>query len=159
MHISSVQPATTSRNFEKKCLKLESTLLIGLKAILCRCFRVLNLLDSCFESFCNRDAAWELEPNAFRDLIEMYNHCDAEVCLNPDGRDMFIDEANRCSLGLVYTSTTSVRNYLSIFCCVVSVATGRSCVARVVARKRFTGSVTSMSTPSSAPNVSALKTS
>ena len=27
--ISSVQPATTSRNFEKKCLKLESTLLIG----------------------------------------------------------------------------------------------------------------------------------
>ena len=41
------------------------------------------------------DAAWELEPDAFRDLIEMYNHCDAEVCLNPEGRDQFVDAANR----------------------------------------------------------------
>ena len=43
----------------------------------------------------HRDAAWELEPNAFNELVEMYNHCDAEVCLNPDGRDMFVDQANK----------------------------------------------------------------
>ena len=33
----------------------------------------------------NRDAAWELEPNAFNDLLERYLHCDAKLCKCPKG--------------------------------------------------------------------------
>ncbi|KAM8921247.1 G2/M phase-specific E3 ubiquitin-protein ligase [Pelodytes ibericus] len=33
-----------------------------------------------------RDASWELEENAFQDLLERYQHCDAEKCICPSGR-------------------------------------------------------------------------
>ncbi|OWF45461.1 G2/M phase-specific E3 ubiquitin-protein ligase [Mizuhopecten yessoensis] len=35
----------------------------------------------------DQDAAWETEPNAFRDLLERYLHCDARECHCPKGRD------------------------------------------------------------------------
>ena len=35
--------------------------------------------------FC-RDAAWELEPNAFHELLERYNTCDTTNCQCPEGR-------------------------------------------------------------------------
>ncbi|KAK3092746.1 hypothetical protein FSP39_006825 [Pinctada imbricata] len=37
----------------------------------------------------DQDAAWELEPNAFNELLERYLHCDAKVCRcdHEDGRD------------------------------------------------------------------------
>ncbi|CAG7827164.1 unnamed protein product, partial [Allacma fusca] len=33
-----------------------------------------------------QDASWELAPNAFAELNQMYSHCDAEECLCPQGR-------------------------------------------------------------------------
>ncbi|XP_077996261.1 uncharacterized protein LOC144449570 [Glandiceps talaboti] len=33
-----------------------------------------------------QDASWELEENAFQDLLERYNHCDVSNCICPDGR-------------------------------------------------------------------------
>ncbi|XP_011618350.2 G2/M phase-specific E3 ubiquitin-protein ligase isoform X1 [Takifugu rubripes] len=33
-----------------------------------------------------RDASWELEANAYSELLEVYAHCDADVCLCRDGR-------------------------------------------------------------------------
>ncbi|KAK5886950.1 hypothetical protein CesoFtcFv8_017929 [Champsocephalus esox] len=33
-----------------------------------------------------RDASWELETNAYSDLLEVYEHCDASTCLCNDGR-------------------------------------------------------------------------
>ncbi|XP_060082874.1 uncharacterized protein DDB_G0284459-like [Ylistrum balloti] len=35
----------------------------------------------------DQDAAWETEPDAFRDLLERYLHCDAKHCHCPKGRD------------------------------------------------------------------------
>ncbi|XP_033734617.1 uncharacterized protein DDB_G0284459-like [Pecten maximus] len=35
----------------------------------------------------DQDAAWETEPDAFRDLLERYLHCDARHCHCPKGRD------------------------------------------------------------------------
>lgn len=35
----------------------------------------------------DQDAAWETEPDAFRDLLERYLHCDARTCHCPKGRD------------------------------------------------------------------------
>jgi len=34
-----------------------------------------------------RDAAWELEPNAFSYLNQMHNRCNAIRCLCPKGRE------------------------------------------------------------------------
>lgn len=33
-----------------------------------------------------RDASWELEANAYSELLEVYTHCDADICLCRDGR-------------------------------------------------------------------------
>lgn len=44
-----------------------------------------------FFSHC-RDAAWELEPGAFSELYQRYQHCDAPICLYEQGRDSFEDE-------------------------------------------------------------------
>lgn len=33
-----------------------------------------------------RDASWELEANAYAELLEVYSHCDALACLCNDGR-------------------------------------------------------------------------
>ncbi|XP_046388613.1 PHD finger protein 7-like isoform X2 [Ischnura elegans] len=35
----------------------------------------------------DQDASWELEPNAFAELLERHNKCDAAVCKCPKGRD------------------------------------------------------------------------
>ena len=35
-----------------------------------------------------RDAAWELEPNAFQDLMHIVSSCHAETCICPFGRDV-----------------------------------------------------------------------
>ncbi|XP_025741429.2 E3 ubiquitin-protein ligase PHF7 isoform X4 [Callorhinus ursinus] len=40
----------------------------------------------------DRDAAWELEPGAFSELYERYQHCDAPICLYEKGRDSFEEE-------------------------------------------------------------------
>ncbi|KAL6081007.1 hypothetical protein STEG23_029112 [Scotinomys teguina] len=37
----------------------------------------------------DRDAAWELEPGAFSELYQRYQHCDAPICLYEQGRDSF----------------------------------------------------------------------
>ncbi|XP_063295486.1 G2/M phase-specific E3 ubiquitin-protein ligase [Pelobates fuscus] len=34
-----------------------------------------------------RDASWELEENAFHELLERYQHCDVEMCICPNGRE------------------------------------------------------------------------
>lgn len=44
----------------------------------------------------DRDAAWELEPGAFSDLYQRYQHCDAPICLYEQGRDSFEDEGRWC---------------------------------------------------------------
>lgn len=54
-------------------------------------YRVLNI--GIF-SLQNRDAAWELEPNAYNELTERYNKCDAPNCLCPNGRNF--SEAGLC---------------------------------------------------------------
>lgn len=33
-----------------------------------------------------RDASWELEPNAFQELLYRHDRCDAVTCLCPKGR-------------------------------------------------------------------------
>lgn len=33
-----------------------------------------------------QDASWELEPNAFQELIERHNQCDHPNCICPKGR-------------------------------------------------------------------------
>lgn len=33
-----------------------------------------------------RDASWELEANAYSELLEVYNHCDSVTCLCNEGR-------------------------------------------------------------------------
>jgi len=33
-----------------------------------------------------RDASWELEPNAFEELLYRHDQCDAPKCLCPKGR-------------------------------------------------------------------------
>uniref|UniRef100_A0A672HES3 G2/M-phase specific E3 ubiquitin protein ligase n=1 Tax=Salarias fasciatus TaxID=181472 RepID=A0A672HES3_SALFA len=33
-----------------------------------------------------RDASWEMEENAYSDLLEVYTHCDASICVCDDGR-------------------------------------------------------------------------
>ncbi|XP_045847543.1 PHD finger protein 7 isoform X1 [Meles meles] len=40
----------------------------------------------------DRDAAWELEPGAFSELYQRYQHCDAPICLYEKGRDSFEEE-------------------------------------------------------------------
>uniref|UniRef100_A0A8C0JJK0 PHD finger protein 7 n=1 Tax=Canis lupus dingo TaxID=286419 RepID=A0A8C0JJK0_CANLU len=40
----------------------------------------------------DRDAAWELEPGAFSELYQRYQHCDAPICLYEQGRDSFEEE-------------------------------------------------------------------
>ncbi|KAB0407250.1 hypothetical protein E2I00_005870, partial [Balaenoptera physalus] len=40
----------------------------------------------------DRDAAWELEPGAFSELYQRYQHCDAPICVYEQGRDSFEDE-------------------------------------------------------------------
>ncbi|ELK07833.1 PHD finger protein 7 [Pteropus alecto] len=49
-----------------------------------------------------KDAAWELEPGAFSELYQRYQHCDAPICLHEQGRDSFEDEG-RWSLILCST--------------------------------------------------------
>ncbi|XP_017199358.1 PHD finger protein 7 isoform X3 [Oryctolagus cuniculus] len=44
----------------------------------------------------DRDAAWELEPGAFSELYQRYQHCDAPACLYEQGRDSFEDEGRWC---------------------------------------------------------------
>ncbi|KAM6169919.1 E3 ubiquitin-protein ligase PHF7 [Rhynchocyon petersi] len=44
----------------------------------------------------DRDAAWELEPGAFSDLYQRYQHCDARTCLYEQGRDSFEDKGRWC---------------------------------------------------------------
>nr|XP_014425628.1 G2/M phase-specific E3 ubiquitin-protein ligase isoform X2 [Pelodiscus sinensis] len=34
-----------------------------------------------------KDASWELEENAYQDLLQRYQHCDARTCLCKNGRD------------------------------------------------------------------------
>lgn len=34
-----------------------------------------------------RDASWELEENAFGDLLQVYQHCDALKCFCEKGRN------------------------------------------------------------------------
>lgn len=34
-----------------------------------------------------RDASWELEDNAFEELLFVYNRCDVEECCCPNGRE------------------------------------------------------------------------
>ncbi|XP_075701051.1 G2/M phase-specific E3 ubiquitin-protein ligase [Rhinoderma darwinii] len=40
-----------------------------------------------------RDASWELEENAFQELLERHQHCDVEKCLCQNGRDYNIPES------------------------------------------------------------------
>ncbi|XP_002697069.2 PHD finger protein 7 isoform X1 [Bos indicus] len=40
----------------------------------------------------DRDAAWELEPGAFSELYQRYQHCDAPICLYERGRDSSEEE-------------------------------------------------------------------
>ncbi|XP_031216853.1 PHD finger protein 7 isoform X2 [Mastomys coucha] len=40
----------------------------------------------------DRDAAWELEPGAFSELYQHYQHCDAPICLYKQGRNSFENE-------------------------------------------------------------------
>jgi len=35
---------------------------------------------------CFRDASWELEENAYGELLQVYQHCDAVKCLSHKGR-------------------------------------------------------------------------
>lgn len=44
------------------------------------------LLSSLFENPCFRDASWELEENAFEDLLLRYERCDIIDCKCPEGR-------------------------------------------------------------------------
>lgn len=38
-----------------------------------------------------QDASWELEPNAYQELLYRYNKCDAEECKCPNGRNHQVD--------------------------------------------------------------------
>lgn len=42
----------------------------------------------------NRDAAWEMEPNAFQELTQPYTRCDKEPCLCPEGREFSSKDKN-----------------------------------------------------------------
>ncbi|RZF43089.1 hypothetical protein LSTR_LSTR001267 [Laodelphax striatellus] len=37
-----------------------------------------------------QDASWEIVPNAFHELLERYQHCDAKICICPKGRSYTI---------------------------------------------------------------------
>lgn len=38
-------------------------------------------------SFIYRDASWELEENAYQELLQHYEHCDVRRCRCKEGRD------------------------------------------------------------------------
>ncbi|XP_029633246.1 uncharacterized protein LOC115209160 [Octopus sinensis] len=40
-----------------------------------------------------QDAAWEMEPHAYQELLEPYTHCDLDVCLCPRGRKYNKDDS------------------------------------------------------------------
>ncbi|CAE1309802.1 G2H3 [Acanthosepion pharaonis] len=40
-----------------------------------------------------QDAAWEMEPHAYQELLEPYNHCDMDACLCPRGRKYNRDDS------------------------------------------------------------------
>ena len=40
-----------------------------------------------------QDAAWEMEPHAYQELLEPYNHCDMDTCLCPRGRKYNRDDS------------------------------------------------------------------
>lgn len=40
-----------------------------------------------------QDAAWEMEPHAYQELLEPYNHCDMDSCLCPQGRKYNRDDS------------------------------------------------------------------
>ena len=46
----------------------------------------VNLFSIC-HFFIYRDASWEMEENAFNDLLFRYNRCDAKFCICPKGRE------------------------------------------------------------------------
>ncbi|XP_071445263.1 PHD finger protein 7-like isoform X2 [Hetaerina americana] len=48
----------------------------------------------------DQDASWELEPNAFSELLERHNICDAVVCKCPKGRDFSSENPRIWSLML-----------------------------------------------------------
>ena len=41
----------------------------------------------------NQDASWELEPNAFQELLHKHNQCDHPNCICPKGRTHDDDDA------------------------------------------------------------------
>ncbi|XP_076441553.1 uncharacterized protein LOC143280765 [Babylonia areolata] len=45
-----------------------------------------------------QDAAWELEPNAYHELLERYSNCDADKCQCPQGRQHVGDEGSAWEL-------------------------------------------------------------
>lgn len=49
----------------------------------------LKQSDFWYPIFCLicRDASWELEENAYQDLLHCYQHCDVKRCLCKKGRD------------------------------------------------------------------------
>ena len=40
----------------------------------------------CDDVFCFRDADWELEPNAFQELLQRHDRCDVVTCVCKKGR-------------------------------------------------------------------------
>lgn len=50
-------------------------------------FSVRNFYLFVYMLSVGRDAAWELENDAFSDLLERHSRCDVEDCRCPDGRD------------------------------------------------------------------------
>ncbi|XP_045153468.1 PHD finger protein 7 isoform X2 [Echinops telfairi] len=61
-----------------------------------RTFRARAAAEPSTTASASRDAAWELEPGAYAELYQRYQHCDAPTCLCEQGRDCFEDEGRWC---------------------------------------------------------------
>lgn len=83
---------TTKRTSRRRCSGWEYTFLRGtanitMWPVFIETEGFFSLKLSLFSSLLIfRDASWELVPNAYSELLEVYKNCDAVTCLSNDGR-------------------------------------------------------------------------
>lgn len=66
------------------------------------CFELVHFSKPLLALSC-RDASWELEDNAYAELLQVYQHCDAFTCQSSLGRDFSAQSGWVCSNISVYT--------------------------------------------------------
>ncbi|XP_059176429.1 PHD finger protein 7-like isoform X2 [Physella acuta] len=94
---SLVAPCCVRSHFHRKCLQ-QYAISAGkhyFKCPLCNCVKEFQSEMQKFGVYIpDQDASWEREPNAFHDLLERYDTCDALVCTCPQGKNFDADSGD-----------------------------------------------------------------